>query len=62
MSELAIIISSWAIIIGVVAVVFAALWAAFGRKKRSEEKAIGILRPMAVFKGMIWPTNMSRHR
>lgn len=36
---------------------FAALWLVFGRRKRSEDKAIGILEQMAFFKNMTGSTN-----
>lgn len=62
MSEFVTMISGWAIMTGVLAVAFAALWIVYGRKKRSEDKAIGIFRQMAVFKGIVWPTNMGRHK
>lgn len=36
---------------------FVALWAVFGRKKRAEDKAIGILEQMSIFRGSTGSTN-----
>lgn len=62
MSEFVTMIIGWAIMTGILAAAFAAFWFFYGRKKRSEERAIGILRQMSVFRGHIWPTNMGRHK
>lgn len=62
MSEFLATIGGWAIMTGVLAAAFAGLWVAFGRRKRGEDKAIGILRQMAMFRGTVWPTNVSRHK
>lgn len=34
-----------------------ALWAVFGRKKKAEDKAIGILEQMSIFRGTTGSTN-----
>ncbi len=36
---------------------FVALWAVFGRKKKAEDKAIGILEQMSIFRGTTGSTN-----
>lgn len=44
----------------ILAVGFGGLWCAFGRKKHSEDRSIGLLKQLAVFRGAVWPTNMTR--
>lgn len=57
------IVGSTAVFLGIIGVGALGLWLAYGRTKKSEDKAIGVLKEMAIFQGASsYRFNSPRHR